>query len=273
MIADSTNEAKRNLLVSPCQTVTSASASMSRWQRTDPIGEGGTTKAQIRCSSLGGPGGRVMGCGGCGRSPRRSLPAPGARPGCRPATRAAPAEADRRRGCESTPGSAGHPPRAPNGRRRRRSAAARASARGRPGRAGPADRVKVEPPCRDQIDEGHRDVLVEQGGTFGHEGSAMFRPILVRGTDDLDRGDQPAMTLSVIDSHLVLVLLRQVDSNVKSRTRRCPDRSRTPPSRPRFAAAERSPSRPSRQSQRAAPGGRGARPRSAAGGSGSVPSR
>ena len=44
LIAVSTNEAKRDLLVSPCKITTSASAPMSRGQRTKPIGEGGTTK-------------------------------------------------------------------------------------------------------------------------------------------------------------------------------------------------------------------------------------
>ena len=44
LIAVSTNEAKRNSLVSPCQIVTSALGAMSRRQRTKPIGEGGTTK-------------------------------------------------------------------------------------------------------------------------------------------------------------------------------------------------------------------------------------
>ena len=69
-------------------------------------------------------------------------------------------------------------------------------------------------------------MLLEQGGALGDEGSAMFRPVLVRRTDDLDRGYQPAMPLGVIDPHLVLVLLRQVDGDVKSRPRRCPDRRR-----------------------------------------------
>ena len=73
---------------------------------------------------------------------------------------------------------------------------------------------------RDHIDEGDRDVLMEQGGTFGYEGPTMFGPIFVRRTDDLNRGNQPAMPLDVINPHLILVLVRHVDCDVKSRPRR-----------------------------------------------------
>jgi hypothetical protein len=79
--------------------------------------------------------GCVTGSARCGTSPPMSLRAPGARPDCWPATRAATAATDRPRGCESSPGSARHPPSAPSSRRRPNPPAAKVPGRGRPGRA------------------------------------------------------------------------------------------------------------------------------------------
>jgi hypothetical protein len=68
-----------------------------------------------------GFGGRVTGCARRGRSLRRPLPVRSARLGCRPATVAKVAAADRRRKCESTPGSARHRPHTLNETRRTKS--------------------------------------------------------------------------------------------------------------------------------------------------------
>ena len=58
--------------------------------------------------------------------------------------------------------------------------------------------LKVEPARCNQIAEGDRNVLVEPTGTPGHEGSAMFRSVLLRRTDEFNRGYRQAMPLGVI---------------------------------------------------------------------------
>jgi hypothetical protein len=69
---------------------------------------------------------------------------------------------------------------------------------------------------RDQIDEGDRDVLLKQGGTLGHERSPVFGPVLVRRTDDLDRGYQPPVPLGVIDPQA---------SSARCRTKKTPKKA------------------------------------------------
>jgi hypothetical protein len=64
---------------------------------------------------------------------------------------------------------------------------------------------------------------LKESGTLGHEVSAIFREVLVRRTDDLDRGYQPSMPLGVIDSRLILVLHPgQTDSRDSIRNRKFP---------------------------------------------------
>ena len=57
--------------------------------------------------------------------------------------------------------------------------------------------MEVKSTGSNRIDDRHRDALLKESGTLGHKRSAIFWAVLVRRTDDLYRGYQPAMPLGV----------------------------------------------------------------------------
>src|SRR4051794_13627425 len=59
--------------------------------------------------------------------------------------------------------------------------------------------VQIVAANRDEIDDGHRYMLLQKSRTFCDERPAMFGPILVGGTDNLDGGDQPTKVPGVVN--------------------------------------------------------------------------
>ena len=67
--------------------------------------------------------------------------------------------------------------------------------------------VQVEPANRDEIDDADGDAFAKQRGALGDESVPRLRAILVRRTDEFDRGDQLPFTLDIEDADLVFVLV------------------------------------------------------------------
>ena len=67
---------------------------------------------------------------------------------------------------------------------------------------------------RDQIDDGDRNLFLEQRRALGNKSPTVLGPVLVRGTDDLHGGHQAPAPFGVVDAHLIFILGRQVGNHV-----------------------------------------------------------
>jgi hypothetical protein len=66
--------------------------------------------------------------------------------------------------------------------------------------------IKVELPGGDQVNNRNADALLQEGGTLCHKSLAIFRAVLVTGTDDLHRRHQDSSPALIVNQDLIGVL-------------------------------------------------------------------